>query len=219
MHRFLALTIVAGVLLGSGTSSLAGEANSGNGSFFRVDPGAVSIVGGTSAQWARLDLATERFSDAGLELPPLRVFFHGDPERCDGHRGLFRPQFSIVQVHICSDEVDTVYEHELAHAWASANLDSETRARFMDMAGYDTWNDAASPWNERGVEGVAVTIQQGISGTPLPPVLSEGMLLRVSAYELLTGRQSPRHARWLAGSSSSAETMTGPGLASQWAHR
>lgn len=63
--------------------------------------------------------------------------------------------------------------------------------------GYQTWNDQAYPWNQRGIELAAVVIQQGISGLPLPQALSEKTTIHVEGYQLLTGAPSPRYLAWL----------------------
>lgn len=68
----------------------------------------------------------------------------------------------------------------------------------MDLRGYEVWSDATFNWNERGTEGAAFIIQQGLSGLPLPPALSDETLSRLAAFELLTGVPDPRLAQWQA---------------------
>ena len=68
----------------------------------------------------------------------------------------------------------------------------------MELGSYETWSDKSYPWNERGTEWAAVVIQQGISGLPLPPVLSgKTKRLHVDGYQLLVGEPSPRFVAWL----------------------
>ncbi|MFP4554579.1 MAG: hypothetical protein ACLFRT_12060, partial [Actinomycetota bacterium] len=128
----------------------------------------VTLRGGTPAQHRRLDEALHRFERVGLLLPDLEVEFHQNLAECGGHHGLFRPDGVPWRITICSG-VDSVYEHELAHAWELANASDATRREFMRLRGYSTWNDGGVAWNERGIEGAASVVQQGLSGLPLPP--------------------------------------------------
>ncbi|MFQ5554990.1 MAG: hypothetical protein ACE5GC_06435 [Acidimicrobiia bacterium] len=155
----------------------------------------IVVRGATSSQQARLELAIERFGDAGLTLPDLEVVFATSDDPCKGHPALFQPQFQPWRISICSD-LESAYEHELAHAWEAANLAEETREQFMTLRGYSTWSDPGVPWNQRGIEGVAVVIQQGLSGLALPPSLSREQRSRLAAYELLTGSPDPRLTDW-----------------------
>ena len=155
----------------------------------------VVVHGGTPAQQRRFQLALQRFDDAGLSLPPLEVQLSSDKEECGGHHGLFSRRRTPWTVTICSD-MEAAYEHELAHAWIAAALTDADKQRFMALRGYDVWSDQSVAWNERGTEGAAWIIQQGLSGAPLPPVLSEDQLSRLAAFEMLTGVPDTRLAVW-----------------------
>lgn len=155
----------------------------------------VVIVGGTLEQRKRLGLALDRFAETGLALPELEIVFDPSGESCKGHHGLFQTGFRPWRVSICS-EVDSVYEHELAHAWEAATLTDEERGGFMKLAGYTVWSDTSVPWNRRGMEAAALVIQQGLGGLALPPALSDDQSLRLEAFHLLTGVPDPRLARW-----------------------
>lgn len=158
----------------------------------------LTVHGASEAQIERLGVALRRFAAVDLALPPLAVIFHHDPDPCRDHRGIFLADPDPWEIHICSESVEVVYEHELAHAWIAHNLSGQQRQAFMDLAAYETWNDQSYPWNERGIEGAAVVIQQGISGLPLPPVLSDKTKrLHVDGYQLLVGNPSPRYTAWL----------------------
>ena len=156
----------------------------------------VSAHNATPAQLHRLALAFERFANAGLQLPALEIHFPTEVEVCDGAHGRFRTSTTPWLILICPTDLDTVYEHELAHAWERANLTDQQRQTFMEMRGYEVWNDKSVPWNERGMEGVAFIIQQGLSGLPLPPVLSAEQRSRLTAFEYLTGDPDPRLEQW-----------------------
>lgn len=158
----------------------------------------LTVSGASDSQDERLDEALRRFAAAGLVLPPLAVIFHDDLAPCHDHPGVFLGHPDPWEIHICSETVDWVYEHELAHAWISHNVSAQKRQAFMDLGSYETWSDNSYSWNERGTEWAAVVIQQGISGLPLPPVLSDKTRrLHVDGYQLLVGDPSPRFIAWL----------------------
>ena len=164
----------------------------------REDPTpALALDGGTPARYARIDLAIRRFADAGLELPPLRIVFRSSTDDCDGAHGRFNPSPEPWLITICSEEIDWVYEHELAHAWERATLTDVQRREFVAFRGLTTWSDKDHEWNGRGIEWVAVVIQQGLAGLALPPTLSDEAVSRLEGYEMLTGEIAPRLAEWL----------------------
>jgi hypothetical protein len=156
----------------------------------------VTAEGVSAKQLRRLQQALDRFARAGLELPSLHVVFSSDATACKGHHGLFSTAFDPWRIAICS-ELEPVYEHELAHAWAQWALTELLRAAFMELRGYEVWAGPDVPWNERGVEGVAVIIQQGLAGLPLPPELGREMRGRLQAFEMITGRLDPRLVEWI----------------------
>lgn len=158
----------------------------------------VAVRGGTPEEHRRLKRALDRFASNGLHLPELEVEFRDDGDACNGHIGLFRPGHTPWRVRIGAGSVDSVYEHELAHACELANLTDETRRNFMGIRDFSTWADKGVPWNERGIEGVAIVIQQGLAGLPLPPRLSTEHQSRLAAYDLLTDQPAPRLLEWCA---------------------
>lgn len=163
-----------------------------------AQPPMITVHGASDAQYDRLEEALRRFAAADLVLPPLAVIFHDDQALCGDHLGLFLGHPDPWEIHICSESVEWVYEHELAHAWIAHNVSAQQRQAFMDLGSYETWSDKSYAWNERGTEGAAVVIQQGISGLPLPPVLSDkAKRLHVDGYQLLVGVRSPRFVAWL----------------------
>ncbi len=157
----------------------------------------VTVRNGSQIQLDRLDLAIDRFTAAGLPLPELHVEFVAAEDSCGGTLSLFDTNTTPWRISICSS-LDFVYEHELAHAWERAALTNQTREAFMQMRGHSVWRGTEVPWNERGVEGVAFVIQQGLEGKPLPPVLSTEIVRRLEAFELLTNSPAPRLVEWMA---------------------
>ncbi len=139
---------------------------------------------------ARLDHTLDLFAAAGLELPEMDIRFAADRTNCKGHDGLFQPRFSPWRLTICSDR-DYVLPHELAHAWAEANLTETDMARFVSRLGLPSWNDKSDDWNDRGTEVAAFTIQQNVVSRKVPN--SRTWRQRIADFEFLTGQASPLH--------------------------
>jgi hypothetical protein len=156
----------------------------------------VRTSGGSLAQLARLDDALARFAAAGLELPDLDIEFSSDDDACRGHLGYFQPNTTPWRISICA-LMDSVFEHELAHAWERAVLTDDLREAFMVARGLEVWSDREAPWNERGIEAVAFVIQQGLSDLPMAPALGDEARSRLATFELLIGRPAPRLVRWM----------------------
>jgi hypothetical protein len=152
--------------------------------------------GGDPGDVSRLRRALTRFEDSGLALPDVDVTIHQDDSQCRGHRGLFRAGAVAWTISICSP-TDSTFEHELAHAWERSQLTDAVRHAFMEFRGHEVWSGADTPWNERGQEGVAFVIQQGLSDVPLAPALSDEARSRMAAFELLTDQPAPRLERWM----------------------
>ena len=160
-------------------------------------PARLSVHDATAEDLGRLGEAVRAFATADLELPSLDIWFHTDRGPCGEHNGLFRVTSESWQIRICSSDIESVYEHELAHAWVAAHVDEEQRTAFMNLRGLEHWTDTGVPWNQRGTEWAAVVIQQGLSGLPLPPALSDEAKSRLESFELLTGRVAPVLVEWI----------------------
>ena len=152
----------------------------------------------TESDLALARWAVDRFDRADLQLPPVSIAFHDDKAACDGHFGYFRPSHSI---DICGFNWNRFLVtpkktllHELAHAWTHETLDSETRDRFLDLRGLDTWQDNSVPWEERGVEHAAEVMAWGLMDEELflTSIGEAGTPQLAEAFELLTGRKPLR---------------------------
>ena len=159
----------------------------------------ITVRDASPVQLVRLGEALEAFVDAGLEVPDLEVRFFTNDETCGTEHGRFFTDEGVRHIHICPTEFDSVYEHELAHAWESVNLTDAQRSEFMQLYGYSSWSSKEVAWRDRGIEGVAFVIQRGVAGMPLPPVPGGDEKSRMQAYELLTGRPAPVMIEWLEG--------------------
>lgn len=198
MQRLLVFGVLLALGTASGSAAVEGRPPTVEGRATAAQQAMLTVHGASDAQIERLEDALRRFAAADLALPRLAVIFHDDQAPCRDHRGVFLSHPDPREIHICSERLEWVYEHELAHAWIAHNLSAQQRQAFMDLASYETWSDTSHPWNERGIEGAAVVIQQGISGLPLPPVLSDKTKrLHVDGYQLLVGNPSPRYTAWL----------------------
>lgn len=196
----LTLTLVASMVIGTGPST--GPDSSFEPSSEPIYPEvssspSLTLDGGSTAVTGRLHAAIQRYVDAGLLLPDLHVVLSTDEADCHGAKGYFAADSSPWQITLCTDDLGIVVEHELAHAWERANVDQALRDTFMEHAGYTEWRSHEVPWKERAVEGIAVVIQQGVAGLPLPPSLGQEARGRLSAFELLTGAVDPRLVDWL----------------------
>lgn len=157
----------------------------------------LSVHNATAEDLGRLGEAVQAFATADLELPALDVWFHTDLGLCGEHYGVFRATPESWEIRICSSDIASVYEHELAHAWVAANIDDAQKSAFMNLRDLEHWADRDVPWNQRGTEWAAVVIQQGLSGLPLPPALSDEAKSRLESFELLTGMVAPVLVQWI----------------------
>jgi hypothetical protein len=149
----------------------------------------LTVLDASAEDRAALNDALADFRAAGLELPNAAIAFSDDEVACKGHPGIFDQRVEPWRITICSD-LDFVIAHELAHAWAAANLDDTDRSRYTAARGLTNWADHDTPWNERATEDAAFIIQQNLTMEQVP-LSSPTWLERIDAYELLTGRRSP----------------------------
>ncbi|MEA3510840.1 MAG: hypothetical protein U9R51_05340 [Actinomycetota bacterium] len=177
--RILIPTLTLFVLL-SGTPALTAPA---------VEPDVstrwVTVVGGTGDQREAADWAVTHFVDAGLDLPQLVVAIHTSDEPCDGFDGAFRSRETPARLDVCNPH-RLIILHELAHAWDHHMLTDSIRLKFMNLRGLTSWNDATTPWKERGIEDLAEMLVWGLrqfSGTASFDKQPE----KEAAFALITG--------------------------------
>jgi hypothetical protein len=158
----------------------------------------------TKADAALTDWALSRFQQAGLELPPLAVAFHDSKQPCEGYVGLYRSG-DTPRVDICGFNWDRflitpkkTLLHELAHAWAGANLSEEAKERFVRFRHLPTWGDDRFPWGEQGSEQAAEIIAWALLDEELvmAHIQNTDPQRLARAYELLTSTESPSWARF-----------------------
>lgn len=145
----LLLVTVGVALLGSGS--------------VRVDEVVGDSAGWTEEQTALIDFAVDRFEAQGLDLPQLEFVFHDSLVPCGGHKGGYNGDRGVIEM--CSNDKATLL-HEMAHAWARANLTTADRESFVAMHRLDSWNDHDHAWDRRGTEHVAETIAWALMDDP-----------------------------------------------------
>ena len=107
----------------------------------------------------------DRFEQAGLDLPPLRIYVHPNRDGCDGHMGFYGQHAERDRIDLCTRSEFYVL-HELAHAWEQRGLSDARRQAFLHHAEME-WYDANARWTQRGVESLANTVAWGLLGRPL----------------------------------------------------
>jgi hypothetical protein len=155
---------------------------------------ALELVGLDDTQSTMVTRAVALYAEAGLDLPPL-VFVAGDPVTgCGGHDGLHHPHDGWSEIDLCVDaETAAVFHtvlHEIAHAWATNDLDPQRKAAFMDQRDVTAWQDYETlAWEDNGTEQAAEIISWGVSDVPAPTVrIGEDSCAELLAgYEALTG--------------------------------
>jgi hypothetical protein len=147
--------------------------------------------------------ALSRFERAGLRLPPMNVAFHDDKQPCEGHFGYYRSG-DPPRIDICGFNWDRSITaakktilHELAHAWAGATLNEQTRERFLRFRGLDTWGDDETPWEEQGSEQAAEVIAWALMDKELVMVTMNNAdpTTLARAYRVLTSTLPPAWGR------------------------
>lgn len=158
------------------------------------------------ADEALVDWATDRYREAGLSLPTIRLSFHADSSPCEGARGGHRLEEDVSRVYICVTElgatralkVKRTLLHEFAHAWDHHSLTDDIRAAFMELHGLDGWTFDV-PYEERGSEHAAEAITWGLLDRPImfgefgEPTPWETQHL---GYLTLTGAEPPHGYVW-----------------------
>jgi hypothetical protein len=176
----------------------------------------IEVRNGNVALHALLRRSLARFSQAGLEPPPVQsVLFDPFDPRCDDYGAYAEWSRGRTRILVCWDggaiywggsfglvpppATEVLILHELSHAWLVAHLDQQTQGRYQSRVGAPSWNSSADPWAHRGVEIAAGTMawglavqQPGSSLDYLPgcPAVERG-------FRLLTGvdplRRCPAH--------------------------
>jgi hypothetical protein len=142
-------------------------------------------------QTEMLRWSLDRFTEAGLGLPPLDVTFHPDVRACNGFGGIYRTRGDVAVIDICHTRRHIIL-HELGHAWDGQQLADQTRERFLTYHGLASWSDPSVAWEERGIEQAADTIALVLNWHSYAGSIDQpGVVHRLCGYEVLTGNPLP----------------------------
>jgi len=139
-----------------------------------------------------LDWALKQYRAAGLQMPTIDVYFHGDSSGCGGYLGYTKKGRVDLCVRLAMErQPQRIVLHELAHAWAEVHLDEELRTRFMQLRNLPGWNITSDDWKVRGTEQAAEIIAWGLGdGTVLPMISGDcDPSALADGFLLLTGSQ------------------------------
>jgi hypothetical protein len=159
------------------------------------DEAAHSARGFSHGQEALIEWAIGLYADAGLELPPLEFVHYPTREPCRGARGLYTGDRSPATIRICTPEAgpfaESLFLHEIAHAWDRYALTDRRRAAFLHLRDLEEWWDnGTAPWHTYGAEQAAQIIVWGLIDRPIRiATIPDSSCLELRAgYVLLTGR-------------------------------
>lgn len=204
----LALLVAVWVLLGSffdGESSPLQAA--------RIETAAVPEIGEITVletvgsddeeavEWAR-----DRYREARLSLPPIRVSFHSSSDPCNGAQGGHVIEDGVSRVLVCISELGSLRElkvkrtllHEFAHAWDAHFLTQDIREEFIELRGLKGWSFEV-PYEERGSEHAAETVTWGLMDRPILFGSFDGATpweVQFNGYVILTGIEPPHGYVW-----------------------
>ena len=136
--------------------------------------------------------AVDRYLDAGLQLPDLKISF---PTFCGGKAALYH--VGRRSIDFCFISKRTVL-HEFAHAWDDTS-GRVNRQAFLELRGLTIWwGGTGMNSSEQGSEQLAQIIAWGLMdvdtrGVPQLPANSVSEL--TEAFTMLTGRIRPRTLR------------------------
>jgi hypothetical protein len=155
-----------------------------------AEAGGIAVVAQTPQQRQIADWALDRYAEAGLRLPPIRIVFHPLATGCHGNSGWYQGN----RIDLCVSDQTEAYArrtlvHELGHAWVAATLTDAEREAFLQGRGLESWNSREVPWVERAFEQAAELITWGVGAREtriLLPDHGDPEALG-AAFELLTG--------------------------------
>lgn len=152
----------------------------------------------TEQEQALVDWATERFTQAGLELPELTVRFDPSRDLCGDAEGRYHhaPDGTKV-VTICTRDGESFAAqldrrrtllHEFGHAWDFANMSTRDRGVLGQILGADAWQDRDDVWADRGIERFAESFVFALLDQPLRQVLVDlDCTTLLAAFSTATG--------------------------------
>jgi len=154
-----------------------------------------SATGFSHAQAALIDWTIGLYADAGLELPLLDFVSYPTGEPCRGARGFYAGGRSPAKIRVCTPEAgpfaESLFLHEVAHAWDAYALSDRQREAFLELRNLETWwDDGSAPWHSYGAEQAAQVLAWGLIDRPIrvATIPDAGCDELRTGYVLLTGR-------------------------------
>ena len=144
-----------------------------------------------------------RFEALGVAAPRVEEIVFAPSRECGDHSGLAHLRSNGATIYQCvrnitcdspscerfTNVAKLSMLHELAHPWLERNVDTETRAAFLELTPPTRWRSETTDWNQRGVEWAAEILAWGLLDRPeellrlgFPPCEQ-----RTSAFRVLTG--------------------------------
>lgn len=153
-----------------------------------------------------VDWARDRYREARLSLPPIRVSFHSNSDPCNGAQGGHLIEDGVSRVLICISEpgpsrelkVKRTLLHEFAHAWDAHFLTQDVREEFVELRDLEGWSFEL-PYEERGSEHAAETITWGLMDRPILFGSFDAATpweVQFNGYVTLTGIEPPHGYVW-----------------------
>lgn len=179
-----------------------------------VGSSSIEIRNGTPELEEFVRWGLSRFDEAGLAPPRVAsVAFDPYSPRCHDFDGYAEPASGTSHLLVCADAATIAREgtedptcsgarcpaihpstrdlllHEMAHAWLDREAGPPTRERFLAHVGARSWDDPATPHDERGVEVAASVLAWGLSANARVrrDLAAMPCRTRVEAFHLLTG--------------------------------
>jgi hypothetical protein len=154
-----------------------------------------SAKGFSHAQVELIEWAIGLYADAGLELPPIEFVHYATREPCRGARGFYTGDRSPATIRVCMSEAgrfaESLFLHEVAHAWDAYALTDRRREAFLELRNLKQWwDDGSTPWHGYGAEQAAQIIVWGLIDRPIRiATIPDSSCVELRAgYVLLTGR-------------------------------
>ena len=145
-----------------------------------------------SRSWPGRSIATSR---PGSRLPSIDFVGHETFDGVPGRRRLFRDEQGRSTIHICGEHPrkfdESLFLHEIAHAWDFATLDRSDRAEFAELRGVSQWwDDGVHDWDELGAEHAAEIVTWALRDRSMAvyTIPDAGCDALHAGYVALTGR-------------------------------
>lgn len=158
-----------------------------------VELAGATVYAENEAQVETVQWSLQRYADHNLELPHVTIDMRSIG-KCPTHDGRqLSGSLAVVdgeyRIKVCGERRTLL--HELGHVWDKHNLTDETRQRYMELRGLDSWRHDV--WHLAAGEHVAETMTWALDSMYLPPsrIPNNTAAELAIGFELLTGTSAP----------------------------